>query len=435
MSTQTMLKEKVAFRSKTNSESEWLYNFRQLGWEFYQDEPMPERVNHLWRYTDPQLFTLTKPDEILKSLPRSSDTLNGKMLKADQGLAAYAANKTDMKAILQVSEEFQESGAIIADLSSAIGKHHDIVSRFFGRLIPHDFGKFEALNMALWNTGLFIYIPDNVVIEKPIYLYRHPTGNITMTRLLVVVGKNAQATVIDDYKCPCNTNPTMANSAVELFADDSSRLSYVNLQRLALDNKTFVTQRTQLGADAETYTLFASLGSGVAKVDEGTILTGRGSTSNMFGVAFGDEKQRFDHHTLHHHKASNSYSHIDFKVVLKERANSAYTGLIKIEKDALNCEAYQENRNLLLNRGPKAETIPELEILTDQVRCSHGATVGPIDPEMVFYLTSRGYSKDEAVRAIVTGFVEPTLNKMPDELGATIREIVLDKLEGKENGS
>ena len=434
MSTQTMLKDKVIFRGKAKAESDWLYNFRKLGWEYYQDEPLPERVNHLWRYTDPELFVVDNQKIGSNGLPGISDTMNGKILKPELGLAAYAANKSDLKSILQVSEQFQKAGAIIADLRTAMEEHYDKVSQYFGRLIPHDFGKFEALNMALWNTGLFIYIPDNAVIDKPIYLYRHPTGEITMTRLLMVVGKNAQATIIDDYKCPCNATPTMANSAVELFADDSSRLSYVNLQRLALDNKAFITQRTQLGADAETYTLFASLGGGIAKIDEGTILTGRGGTSNMFGVAFGDSKQRFDHHTLHHHKASDSYSHIDFKVVLKEKANSAYTGLIKIEKDALNCEAYQENRNLLLNRGPRAETIPELEILTDQVRCSHGATVGPIDPEMVFYLTSRGFSKDEAVRAIVTGFVEPTLNKMPDDLGDTIREIVLDKLEGKQNG-
>lgn len=434
MSVDTVAQDKINFRAKVNSEPESLYDIRRMGWEFYQKEPLPERVNHLWRYTDPGLFMADYAQMAMNSTLDGAGLIPGRQLKSEQGLAAYAANKSGMKTIMQVSEKFRASGAVITDLLTAFTQNGDLISGYFGRLIPYNFGKFEALNMALWSTGIFIYIPDNAVMENPIYLYRHPTGNTTITRLLMIVGNNAAATLIDDYKCPCNETPTSANSAVEIFAGDSSRLRYVNLQRLALDNKSYITQRTQLGANAESYTLFASLGSGIAKIDEGTILNGRGATSNMFGIAFGDLKQKFDHHTLHHHKASDSYSHIDFKVVLKEKANSAYTGLIKIEKDALNCEAYQENRNLLLNKGTKAETIPELEILTDQVRCTHGATVGPIDPEMVFYLTSRGFSEDDAVRTIVHGFVEPTLNKMPDDLGNTIREIVHDKLEGRQDG-
>jgi Fe-S cluster assembly protein SufD len=133
---------------------------------------------------------------------------------------------------------------------------------------------------------------------------------------------------------------------------------------------------------------------------------------------------------MHHHTASNSYSDIDFRVVLKDKANSASTGLIRIEEDAQNCEAFQVNRNLLLNEGPKAESIPELEILCDQVQCSHGATVGPIDKEMMFYLLSRGISYKEAVNIITLGFLEPTIQKFPKELGELTRELVALKTKG-----
>jgi len=150
----------------------------------------------------------------------------------------------------------------------------------------------------------------------------------------------------------------------------------------------------------------------------------------MYGVVFGDNDQHFDYHTVHHHKASNSYSDIDFKVVLKDKANSATTGLIRIEEDAQNCQAFQLNRNLLLNDGPKAESIPELEILCDQVQCSHGATVGPIDNNMMFYLMSRGIEKKEAVNIITRGFVEPTIQKLPEELGELTRNLIIEKMKG-----
>jgi Fe-S cluster assembly protein SufD len=172
----------------------------------------------------------------------------------------------------------------------------------------------------------------------------------------------------------------------------------------------------------------------MAKVNAGTILAGRGANSQMSGLIIGDEKQHFDYHTVQNHQASESFSNLDFRVVLKGKSMSAYTGLIRVEKDTVNCEAYQENRNLLLNKGTKAESIPELEIMTDQVRCTHGATMGPIDPEQVFYLRSRGYSETEAIKAVVNGFVEPTLNKMPADAAALLREIAQAKMDGNGNG-
>lgn len=429
MHTGILTENKIEFRDKSAGEDKWLYDLRKQSWNYYIDSPLPDRISHLWRYSNPEKFMLENPEKVVSGLKLYPDIFKAKELTPEMGIDAYWANNSMMKAILQTSASFAKTGALFQEMNLAAYEQNDLVKKYLGKLIPSDAGKFEALNLALWNTGILVYVPDNTVIEKPIYLYRHPTGGNSVTRLLVVLGKNAEATVIDDYKCPCNKDSTLFNSAVEIFVGESARVRYVNLQRLAADNRSYITQRTQLGRDAESYTLFASLGSGMSKVNTGTILSGRGAVSNMFGIAFGDDKQQFDHHTMHHHTAADSYSNIDFKVVLKEKAKSAYTGLIKIEHDATNCEAYQENRNLLLDRGAKAETIPELEILTDQVRCSHGATVGPLDQEMIFYLTSRGIARHEAIKIIVGGFVEPLLGKMPNGIGDTIRDIVFAKLE------
>jgi Fe-S cluster assembly protein SufD len=431
MSIDSVTKKTIDFRAKSSSEPGWLYDLRKAAWESYRNTPLPDRITHLWRYSDPGHFDIEDPQQINTLMSRRPDILTGKELQPAQGMAAYVANNSNMKSIFQTTAAFKESGAIIDELQNALKLHGDIIREHLGKLIEFDMGKFESMNLALWNNGILVIVPDNTVIEKPIYLYRHPTGKATVSRLLVVVGKNSEATIIDDYKCPCNKEATQFNSAVELFGADAARIRYVNLQRLDFDNRAYITQRTKLGRDSESYTLFASLGGGASKVNSGTILAGQGANSHIYGVAFGDGKQHFDHHTLHDHRASASFSNIDFKVVLKDKSNSAYTGRIVIDKDTVNCEAYQENRNLLMSKGCKAETIPELEILTDQVRCTHGATVGQVDPEQIFYLTSRGFSRDEAMRVIVSGFVEPTLAKMPNHLGDTIRDIIYAKLEGK----
>jgi Fe-S cluster assembly protein SufD len=144
----------------------------------------------------------------------------------------------------------------------------------------------------------------------------------------------------------------------------------------------------------------------------------------MTGLIFSDGERSTDYHTRHHHKSGDTYSDLNFRVVLKDKTKSAYTGLIRIEKDAANCEAYQENRNLLLNEGARAESIPELEILTDQVQCSHGATMGPVDPEMIFYLKSRGILESLAVRLIIEGFFKSTLEKSP----SAFKEILIGEM-------
>ena len=174
--------------------------------------------------------------------------------------------------------------------------------------------------------------------------------------------------------------------------------------------------------------VMVSFGAGLYKADVGAVLEGAGSESRMVGLCFGDGRQRADHHTVQDHRGAHTASDIDFRVVLAGKARSAYTGVIRIAQDAPYCEAFQENRNLLLSDGCKADSIPELEILTDEVRCKHGATAGPIDPDQLFYISSRGLSPDDATKMIVTGFLEAALANIPESLGDPIREELARRL-------
>jgi len=430
MTTNMTEKNRPFFRKVEKKEPGWLFNKRKSDWEVYADSESPNRAIHLWRYTDPENFLFNYPVDEANTTPPLPDTnkLEKNLLKAEY--AGYGYNRPDLMTFAIQNPELLESGIIFKDLYSAVIENENLVEEYLGRLVGGDFGKFEALNSALWNSGLFLYIPDNTVVEKPIQLQRNPSGMATFLRLLVVVGKNSELTLVDDYSGKNSEKNGMLNSVVEIFAGESSRVRYANLQRLPVDSKNYITHRTRAGRDANVFSVFGALGGAVSKVNTGTVLAGQGAESKISGVVFGGENQHFDYHTRHEHAAGESFSNIDFKVILKDSATSAYTGLIKIDEHALNCEAYQLNRNLMLNKGPKSESIPELEILNDQVRCSHGATMGPIDPEMLFYLKSRGVNHDEAVKIIVSGFIDPMINEIPESLQPVMKEMVLSKLEG-----
>ncbi len=430
----TILTGRADFRPIDKFEPQWFYDLRRAGWERYHASPPPNRAANVWRYTDPNLFVIENPEQMFDWLPVLPDDTSQEIKPIKPEHAAFGYNRSDLRTFAQMIPELGGSGVIFKDLYAALRENEELARPHFGKLIGPEFGKHEAFNMAFWNNGLFLYIPKNAVIEKPILMHRHPTGQHTIQRLLVVIGENAQATIIDDYSCHCRGMGMITNAAVEIFAGDAANVQYVNIQRLGEDSRPYITERAQIGQSTNMHSIFGAVGAAVTKVNAGTILAGRGANSRMSGIVFGSGKQHFDYHTVQNHRASESFSNLDFKVILRDKSMSAYTGLIRVEKDTVNCEAYQENRNLLLNKGTRAESIPELEIMTDQVRCTHGATMGPIDPEQVFYLRSRGFSETEAVQAIVSGYVEPTLNQMPRDIASILRELVHNRLDGEWNG-
>ena len=417
------------FRKKTKLEPEWIYNSRKSAWNSYNTHPLPDRVKHLWKYTRPESFLIDDSDDISSSSPRfiSPDS----PASFDSGnYAEQVIVSSDKDLDISLSAEYAAKEIVLCDLQSAYQEYPELVKEHLGKLIGEDFGKFEALNSAIWHNGVFLYVPDDLALTKPIMLMQLPSGVASFSRLLAVFGKNSRATVIDSMASAVESDGGLVNGITELFADDYAQIRYVNLQNLHDSFKSYITQRAKIGRQSSIYSIFGGLGCSLSKVNAGTILAGKQAESRIYGVVFADNKQHFDYHTLHHHQTEDSYSDIDFKVVLKDKATSAYTGLIKIDEATKNCQAYQINRNLILNKGPKAESIPELEILTDEVQCSHGATMGPIDPEMLFYLKSRGLNEEDAVRTIIEGFIEPTAAQLPDELAETMRRMVITKLEG-----
>jgi Fe-S cluster assembly protein SufD len=419
-----------------DTDPEWLRDARRASLNAYNTAPVPQRGLHLWRYTDPAHFLIedTGPSEM--SFIRNHVAVDEALAKEvfDGRLDGGAVELGGRRLCYHISDHLAAYGGILAPMTQAIKHHESKVREYLYRLVNEKVGIFEALNGALWEDGIFIYVPDDTIVENPIHI-RHEAsvgGGRQFHRVLAVIGNNSEVSIIDEYDGGSEKAEEhgYTNSAVEIFGGRDSRVRYVSLQQQSRGITSYLTQRARIAGGGNIQTIPLVFGGALSKQNFGITLDGAGAESAIYGLLFGSGRQRFDNHTLHHHASRQTSSNIDFKVVLRDRAQSAYTGLIRIEHNAPTCQAYQENRNLLLNKGAKADTIPELEILNEDVSCTHGATVGPIDPEMVFYLTSRGMMSDEAVRMVVSGFVAKTLARMPEKLKDRIEGFVTRRLEG-----
>lgn len=417
---------------------DWLVAQRRAALESYHAAPLPDRAAHLWRYTDPALFMPpASPDAAGASAqpPMPSEVV----LEFDRkDVAGAAVCRNGSLLALDLDPELEKAGVKILDLNEAAQEFPALVRQYLGSLIGHDFGKFEALAAAVWSAGLFVYVPKSVDVPKPIHVASHatPDGGPLYRRHLIVAEENSRLTLVDDNGQGNGTagSNLRTNTLIELFAGSQAQVNYVTIQNWGKKSVSNMTHRARLAAGARMDTVLTSLGSEAGKIDCGVVLSGQGAESNIYGLAVGTGSQHFDHHTVHDHTAGSTQSDLKFKVAVRDKANSVYTGLIRIDEGSPFCEAYQENRNLILSPKARAETIPELEIMNNEVRCSHGATVGKVDPEEIFYLQSRGLNRADAIRLIVTGFVSPILDHVPEYTRRRLYATVIDRLGDEAHG-
>lgn len=377
--------------STATSSGTWLEAQRNAAWETFAAMPLPDRVSHLWRYTDPALV-----------VP-----------------AAAAVDRDWKPGLMRVGAV--PAGVEVTPLREAIAAGGPARDRY-GSLLPAAAGKLEALNAAAWQDGLFVRVPRGLEVKEPLVISSILGDRpFNASRLLVVLEDGAALTVVRDYTGGPAGGVAQAHGVIEIVAGDGAAPRLVVVQEFTRGARLALLQRTLAGRDTRCETVLCSFGAGVVKADIGTILAGEGAESESWGVIVGDARQHFDHHTLHEHRAGRTRSNFDYKTVLRDRARSAYTGLIRIDEGAKGCAAYQENRNLMLDESARADSIPELEILNDEVQCTHGATMGPIEPEYIFYLQSRGIPRADSIRMYVEGFVEPALTRLPEALHDRLR--------------
>jgi Fe-S cluster assembly protein SufD len=382
--------------------------------ERYRELPLPDTTQEAWRFTSLRGFD---PDAFVQNghgsgtVPRTGP--EGTMLDIDVAAMALAGEGG-------IEIDRAPDGVVFEPLAG-----HERL----GTLVGAD-DKFTAHNAASWRHGLLVRVPRGVELERPLYVrVANPgEGAALFWRLLVVAEQGSRFSLIEEYAVGAAGVAGYSNAAVELFVEQGAKLEYVSLQNLSRETWHFATHHARVERDAELDWVAGGFGSKKGKIRIQNDLAGQGATSRVTGAYFADGTQHLDYDTFQEHIAPHTTSDFAFKGALRDEARTVWRGMIRVERDAQKTNAYQENRNLLLSKTAHADSIPGLEILANDVRCTHGATLGQVDREQLFYLMSRGLTHAEAERLIVRGFFQDVLDRIELE---PVRDALAAALEAR----
>ena len=377
----------------------WLRDVRRQALDTYERLPAPSRTDEEWRRTD--------------------------VSRLDPGEYQRLEHVDGQKLILP---EALPKGVILMPLREAAKKHADLVQPRLFSLVHANRDRFTALHAAFFTGGTFLYVPDGVTVTEPIIgqHFSHEAGTSVLPHTLIVAGKGSRFDYLDEYIADKDDEAGYRSGSTEIFVGEGARVGYVAVQKWGRNVWHFADQRAELQKDSNLHLFNVTLGGKFSKTRVEASLVGQGAEAELKALYFASGNQFFDFHTLQDHQVGNTRSDLLFKGALQDVARTVYAGLIKIEKHAARSDAYQANRNLVLSDKAKATSIPMLEIDNNDVRCTHGATVGPVDPEHLFYLRSRGIPEPTAKRMLIQGFFGDVLDRIPFEHARRLVEAELE---------
>ncbi|MEK7326035.1 MAG: Fe-S cluster assembly protein SufD [Chloroflexota bacterium] len=403
--------------SKIRKDPIWLAKRRFAAWKLYKGTPMPTLSDEAWRRTDIRPFKwheieLAALNGKVKARAVPAVFLKPLVGKEQGGQLVINAGKV---ATRKLSAALKRKGVIFTDFQTAVVKHAALVKKFIGQAVKTTEGKFAALGEALMDGGVFLYIPKNVEVTLPLHSVVWTPGSSHFTRVLLVLEEGASATYVHELASPDAQGESLHAGIVELILGKNSNLKFVELQSLGSNVWNFTHERANVGAGAKIDWVFNAIGSRLTKNFSEIDLNGEGGWARMSGFYFGEGNQHLDHDTQQNHNAPHTTSDLLFKGALRDSSRSVWQGMIYVAPGAQKTDGYQANRNLVLSKSARADSIPGLEIMADDVRCTHGSTVGQLEEEHIFYLMSRGVPRAEAEKVVVDGFFDPIMQRIPFE--------------------
>lgn len=420
LQTPILKRDDVATFSDSRGEPLWLRMARLTAYDIYADMPMPTLTDEAWRRTDYTTIRWQEASAMQTGSKAGIEAIPEENLKpligdVQGGLIAAVDGRIVENSL---TDDLRQQGVIFTDLATAIREHEDIV-RFalMAKAVHPDEDKFAALHAAMWTHGVFLYVPRGRKIEVPLHsVFYNTLPGISLGHVLVVLEENAAVTYLHEYLSADGVSQHMAYVGMtELLLGQNANLRYVALQDWGRNVYDIRHERARVDAGGQLDWIIGSMGGHFTKQFAEIELDGEGSWGRMSCLYFADNDQFFDHDTQQNHNAPHTTSDLLFKGALKDEARTVWQGMIKAMPHAQKTDGFQANRNLVLSKDARADSIPGLEIEANDVRCTHAATIGKLEESFIFYLMSRGLPRPEAERLIVLGFFDPIMERIPFE--------------------
>lgn len=411
------------------TEPAWMTTLRRQAWEIYQDLPEPPPPQRNLR--KPPVLDLSALGPA-RALNTEAADLNARAHSWGDNAGAYlAANGSTIAEPAAIAD-----GLILVSLSEALVKHQDLVKKHFGSVTPAHSGKDLALNLAYWKGGYFLYVPRNLQLSLPVYALQAlcgAGGEALFSRSLVVVESGAKLTLIHDSHSNQREQQALVSDVVEIVIGDNAELNALYLQQWGSDVHCRSHSQALLGRHARYAALNVATGASFHQAHSAATMPLPGAEMRLLGLFAADNEQHFRQSSLQNHLSPHTSSHLQYHSVLRDKAYSFYNGMIYVDGKAQQTESNQLSKSMLLSDSARADAIPNLEILADDVMSGHGAAIGSIDKDQLFYLQSRGFERGLAENLLVEGFMEEVILQFGDApLQALIKEHLALRLLAKD---
>jgi len=416
--------------SSKKNEPNWLKEYRKNSLSIYHD--LPAEVSPLYnKYTDARRMN---PEQVSLSISSDSsvpDFLAKRLdeIKNEISIVQIGSNIHS----INIDDELKSKGLIISSLDDALQNNSELIQKTLEDSNSRE-DKYTALNNAAFNSGIFVYVPQNLTIDKPIHFVSCLSldGISTISRNIVIAEKNTEVSIVQELYAQKMSKQQAYLELLDTHVGENSKLDFTTLQIMDQSTVNFSTRRTHLAQDAKINWYLGLFGSMLSRYRLDYDLNGTGAAVNDAQVVFGNNDQSFDLNTIVNHNAQSTDGKVVEKSILKDTSKSLFKGMIRINEQAAHSTSFLSGRSILLSKGAKSDSIPGLEILTNDVKATHSASVAQMDDEQIFYLGTRCLSYSEAERIIVEGFLEPLSRTMSHQVRAWISNIIESKWANKE---
>jgi Fe-S cluster assembly protein SufD len=412
----------------------WFDGQQRAAWKQFESLPSPTRKDQAWRFSSVDLLDLSPfvRSQTLNNEERAAILEQSRGLDQVSGRLVFAGEELIHRDV--ISDQLRKRGAILQPLERAMVEHADLFRKHFMSQ-PAILGsaKFAALHQALVRSGTLLFVPRGVEIELPIEIFHWLSGDnaAVFPHLLLVADELSKVTVIEHFRSVDRQQPGFACGVNDLIAGPGAKVTYVCAQSWGENVVALQINSTRVEHDASAVSLNLHLGGKYSRFESLSRLTSEGARSDLLAVSVANGSQEFDARTLQDHISPHTTSDLLYKNALSDRARNIFGGLIRVEPHAHFTDAYQKVRNLLLSDDAEADSMPGLEIMADNVRCTHGATSGQIDEDELFYLRSRGIPVPVAQRLIVTGFLNEVIKRLDQPaIAEYLNRLIEEKFSG-----